>query len=646
MRFTLLLPGALAALVLVARPLASQKPLPAIPVARGEFAIRVQYPKAGSVLDIADSTFLFGSVGDGRARLTVDGVPVTVAPNGAWLAWVAVPADSAVVLRLEARLGGRTLTSELPLVRAGWFRPAGAWVAAASMQPTGSLWLPPGEALPLKFRAAPGAAVRLLLPDGSVLPFAAGPGAAPVPARVSAFERGDPNLQRRPASQQYQAELTVATVHSLAGWLVDPAAGETPLPRLEVVLGNDTTRLAWPLTVRRTAESPRMVRLADAPSESKSADRTIIGRNLPGGSYHWFFPAGTIASADARHDDLVRLKLGDGAIAWVPRAEVVPLDASVAADRVVMGSLTMTPTPAGARLRVPLSHPVPHQVSATATGFTITLFGVSADADWTRYPVGSSFVKWLGWRQVAADRLELDLTFDQPLWGWRVTADRGDLVFEFRKPPRVDLARPLRGRVIVLDPGHPPLGACGPTALCEPEVTLVVARLAAERLRAAGARVTLTRSDAGPVGLWSRVALADSLGAELLVSIHLNAFPDGINPFVNNGSSTFFQHPQAIGLAQLVQRQLVSRLGLRDLGIARGDLALVRPTWYPAILTEGLFLMVPAQEAAMRTPVGRRRYADAIVAGVRDFLAKVPLSMAESPKRPPLVPSPERRESP
>lgn len=646
MRFTILLRALSTALLLTAKPLAAQKPLPPIPSARGEFAIRVQYPKAGSVLDIADSTFLFGSVGDGRAQLTVDGVPVSVAPNGAWLAWVAIPADSAVLVRLEARLDGRTLTSELPLVRAAWFRATGAWVAAASMQPTGRLWLPPGEALPLRVRAVPGATVRLLLADGSALAFAPGPAAAPVPARVLAFERGDQNHQRRPASQSYQADLSVATAGSLADWLDDPAVSEPRVPQLEVVLAGDTTRLPWPITVRRDGVAPRMVQLEDAPSEPRDADRVVIGRNLPGGTYHWFFPAGTIAMADARQNDLVRLQLGDGAIAWVPRAEVMRLGANAASERVVMGSLTMTPTASGARLRVPLSHPVPHQVSASATGFTITLFGVSADADWTRYPVGTSFVKWLGWRQVAADRLELDLTFDQPLWGWRVTVDRGDLVFEFRKPPAVDLARPLRGRVIVLDPGHPPGGACGPTALCEPEVTLAVAQLAAERLRAAGARVTLTRTDAGPVGLWPRVARADSLGAEVLISIHLNAFPDGSNPFVNNGSSTFFQHPQAIGLAQLVQRQLVTRLGLRDLGVARGDLALVRPTWYPAILTEGLFLMVPAQEAAMRTLEGRRRYADAIVAGVREFLAKVALSTAGRPKRPPTVSSSDRRESP
>ena len=114
--------------------------------------------------------------------------------------------------------------------------------------------------------------------------------------------------------------------------------------------------------------------------------------------------------------------------------------------------------------------------------------------------------------------------------------------------------------------------------------------------------------------------------------------PDGINPFTNNGTSTFFQHPQAIGLARRVQEALVAEFGLRDLGVARGDLAMVRPTWYPAVLAEGLFLMIPAQEAAMRTTEGRQRYADAIVAGVRRFFADATLSTGPRPDRLPSDP--------
>ena len=52
-----------------------------------------------------------------------------------------------------------------------------------------------------------------------------------------------------------------------------------------------------------------------------------------------------------------------------------------------------------------------------------------------------------------------------------------------------------------------------------------------------------------PVDLWPRVALAESAGAELLVSIHNNALPDGINPFTNNGTSVFYNQPRSVPLA-------------------------------------------------------------------------------------------------
>ncbi|HQW66315.1 MAG TPA: N-acetylmuramoyl-L-alanine amidase [Gemmatimonadales bacterium] len=644
MRLTIRPAALLGTLLAAAMPLAAQRPLPPIAVVRGELAIRVEYPRDGATVAIADSTFLFGTVGDGRATLTVDGRAIPVAANGAWLAWVAVPQDSAPVLGLEARLGERVLRQSVSLVRAGWVRRAGAWVARASLQPTGRLWLPADEPLALQVEAAAGASVRLLLPNGVAIPFAPSVRTALPPAGVLALERTEGVPRSSGPGIGYSAEL-VGEIGRRAGDWLQPDRGEASAnPVLEVALDGDTTRLPWPIAVTRLPEAAAVVRLDDVTTPSLSTDRIVIGRNLPGGTYHWFFPNGTIATADARHDALVRLRLGDGATAWVPLAELRPLVGSGLPGRATMGSLTAVPTANGVRLRLPLTHPVPHQLQAAPSGITITLYGVTGDADWTRYPVGSGFLTWLDWRQRAADRIELQLAFDRPVWGWRVMVDGSDLVFEFRQPPAVDPAAPLRGRRIVLDPGHPPLGACGPTALCEPEVTLAVAERAAERLRADGAVVTLTRRDAAPVELWPRVALADSLDAELLLSIHLNALPDGMNPFTNSGTSTFFQHPQAVGLARRVQEALVAEFGLRDLGVARGDLAMVRPTWYPTVLAEGLFLMIPAQEAAMRTTEGRQRYADALVAGVRRFFTDAALSTEPRPDRLPSDPPSSRPE--
>jgi N-acetylmuramoyl-L-alanine amidase len=41
----------------------------------------------------------------------------------------------------------------------------------------------------------------------------------------------------------------------------------------------------------------------------------------------------------------------------------------------------------------------------------------------------------------------------------------------------------------------------------------------------------------------------------------------------------------------------------------------------PSVLVEGLFMLIPEQEAALRTEAGRYAYADAVRAGIRSFLA-------------------------
>jgi N-acetylmuramoyl-L-alanine amidase len=130
----------------------------------------------------------------------------------------------------------------------------------------------------------------------------------------------------------------------------------------------------------------------------------------------------------------------------------------------------------------------------------------------------------------------------------------------------------------------------------------------------------MTRTTDSAVDLWPRVALAESSGAELLVSIHNNALPDGINPFTNHGTSVFYNQPRSAPLASAIQRTLVRRLGLPDLGISRADFAIVRATWMPSVLVEGMFIIMPEQEATLRSPAGARRYAQGVYEGIRDFL--------------------------
>jgi N-acetylmuramoyl-L-alanine amidase len=167
------------------------------------------------------------------------------------------------------------------------------------------------------------------------------------------------------------------------------------------------------------------------------------------------------------------------------------------------------------------------------------------------------------WRQRESDVVEIDAALTTRLWGYRARWDRNDLVLELRPRPDIDAARPLQGLTIVVDPGHPPLGARGPSGLTEAEANLGVALVLERLLAEEGAQVILTRRDGKPVELWPRVKFADSVGAHLLVSIHNNALPDGVNPFSNNGSSVFYFHPRGVPLARAIQTELGRRLPLR-----------------------------------------------------------------------------------
>jgi len=123
--------------------------------------------------------------------------------------------------------------------------------------------------------------------------------------------------------------------------------------------------------------------------------------------------------------------------------------------------------------------------------------------------------------------------------------------------------------------------------------------------------------------------------------------PDGINPFTNNGTSVFYNQPRSVPLASEIQRALLRRLKLPDLGVSRGDLAVIRATWMPSALVEGMFMIMPDQEAALRSPDGARQYARGVYEGIRRFLQERARTQAEAGVgRPSSLASPKADPSP
>jgi N-acetylmuramoyl-L-alanine amidase len=392
-----------------------------------------------------------------------------------------------------------------------------------------------------------------------------------------------------------------------------------------VVHGADTARAHWPLVLAAPDAGdlrahPDVVVLDDDTARTGATDSLTVGKAVPYGTYQWFFPTGTRAVRTGVWNDQVRLALSATQAVWVNAADVHPLAAGTPPPGGVVGSVRLTSGPRAVTLRVPLPDRLPFRVEEGERTLALRIYGGRSDVNWMQYGPTDSAVERMSFRQETSDEVVITLELSQRVWGYRTRFDGRDLLLEVRRPPSIDPRAPLRGRTIVLDPGHPPVGATGPTGVHEPVVTLAVALKAMTLLQRAGATVLLTRTDSSPVDLYPRIKFAEQHDADVLVSIHANALPDGVNPFINNGTSVYYFHPRSADLGRALDRAISRALGLRDLGLGRGDYALVRPTWMPAALTEGAFMMMPDQEALLASDAGQWRYAQGLVRGIEDFL--------------------------
>ncbi|NHM26358.1 SH3 domain-containing protein [Desulfofundulus sp. TPOSR] len=233
----------------------------------------------------------------------------------------------------------------------------------------------------------------------------------------------------------------------------------------------------------------------------------------------------------------------------------------------------------------------------------------------------------VGWFSRSPDvtRLVFDLT-GPVRYRASLSADGRTLEMQIYIPDPGDV---LRDVVIAIDPGHggPDPGAVG-NGLKEKDITLRMAQRVAGLLSAKGARPLLTRNADYEVGLYERTDMANRAGAEIFVSIHINA---NINPAVQ-GTATYILSPAGGGdpsrreesrkLASYIQARLVQRLGLENDGVLEANFAVLRTSAMPAVLVEVAYITNPQEAALLIQDWFVEETAQGIVQGIMDYLSE------------------------
>ncbi len=348
-------------------------------------------------------------------------------------------------------------------------------------------------------------------------------------------------------------------------------------------------------------------------------DRFVIGRPTPSGTYKWFLFPGTSLQVIGTQGDAAQVQLDGGQVIWIAKSDLDFAAAAPVSTRVTLSEPRIVPASDWVDITIGASARPAYLVEETATGVSITFYGVTNQGNWVGAVIPKdSYVVSLRHSETT-DRTVVNVNLTAAPFGYLALYENGNFILRLRRPPLVDASSPLKGLTIAIDPGHPPIGATGPTGLWEPHATLPVGFRVRDMLLAKGANVVLTRSANEDVDLAVRPTVARKNNAHAFVSIHYNALPDGVNPFTNHGTNTYWFYPHSTLLAQNVQRNLVSEMGLRDKGVHWANFAVMRGTWMPSILAEGAFIMIPDQEAAMRTSEYQDQYARGIVQGLEDY---------------------------
>lgn len=200
--------------------------------------------------------------------------------------------------------------------------------------------------------------------------------------------------------------------------------------------------------------------------------------------------------------------------------------------------------------------------------------------------------------------------------------------------PADAIALPLDGLTVALDPGHGGYdgGArAHDSGIWEKELTLKIAMAASEELQKQGAKVYLTRRDdvclaEGPAAgkarkradLQERISIADAVGADVLLSIHLNEYRDR----AQSGPQVFYQQGGDEGrlLSGALQQALIDELKPKKQRKAMaGDYYVLRGK-LPSALVECGFLSNPEEEKLLLDVDYHHRIGKALAKGLQNWL--------------------------
>lgn len=622
-----------------------------------DIQIAVVYPKAAQVI-YDDSTFLLGAIHglEGRqADFSINGHAVSVSPGG-FFAWKVPihPGHNPMDLRLEMVPGqGQASDSRHLLTAQKHITLEGAWPLsvlpstplafhAETIRPASDLWLSVDDYLQVACSASEGAQVSFTIPGLLEKPMPIPPLTADLSPETGAFLDTREGIfaqlhwtgRRIPKRGYYQASIPVRE-------LLANAKNRT-LKNLEIVL--HLTRGAQSL---QHVAAGRLSILSQPLNAQLKTDEAVTRITPPDGARLTPQRAGTRFFVDALDREWCRARLSRDEAVYIAYGDLLfetvgtPLQpaslASIRTERLgenaASAVLLFSRQPASnCPVQAEVLPPVP-SASSSSNRLIMRLYNVECRCDFIHYPPDGSVIQGIHWRPVSPTVMEVWIDLTAPLAGYDYALENGSWRFTVKTLPRITST--VR---ILIDPGHggEESGALGLDGTLEKKINLAVSLLLREALHAEGfSSVFMTRETDKTISLPERGKAVINTQADIVLSMHHNALPDGRDPICEHGVSMFYYQAFSKRLADVLFQGLSapptgqgipmgsvhnqSFSPLPGYGVFYDSLYMTRIRQATAVLVELGFLTNPEEFEQLIQPDFQRWQASQIARLLKDY---------------------------
>ena len=578
-----------------------------------ELDLKIVYPREGSTIQAApsDSIFIFGQVFPPGANLVINDEKISVYENGSFLAYLPITEGEftfrCLVYNVKDSIKSVRKIFIPPLIKTSTTDSLA--IEDELMQPSSSVRLHQGDLFRVAFKGTPGCAASFTV-DG-------------VRENVPMAETKNPKYFYW--GEYVFGNKTAFLDENIEGvyegsYLIQPLdwrENRKIIFQLVSSIGDTITKVSPHRLSIFDNSFPQMAQV----TATKATLRTGVGAG-----YYYFLPQKTKLQIDGQYGNYLRVKLSDTEQAWIQKHDIKLLPKGTQPPNKIVNVLRVKDVGEHIRVKMIIGERIPFRIEQTTNPqqIIINFWGITSDTDWIKYESGQDLIKDIRWKQIAVGAYQLVLQINQKQqWGYNVDYDDDDNFYiDIKKAPNIAgwPSSPLKNINILLDPGHlPDTGAVSPTGLTEADANYKLAVVLEKKLRSKGAKVYFTRRGEHGITLKARMNLAEMFSADILISLHHNALPDGINPFINRGTSSYYYHPTSFPLAVAIQEKLLDKLKLNNFGLYYDNLAMCRTTQMPAVLLEPAFLMHPEEAILINSDEYRNKCSDAIVEGLEDF---------------------------